>query len=48
MEQSDMDSQFYYDAKKSVPVLWQPEHAMLYDVTAKDDTSSNQAIKDPG
>jgi hypothetical protein len=29
-------------------VLWRPEHAMSHDVATKDDTSSNQAIKDPG
>ena len=28
-------------------VLWRPKHGMSYDVATKDDTSSNQAIKDP-
>ena len=41
-------SRFYYKAKKLLPQLWRPGRALLHDVATKDDTSSNQASKDPG
>ena len=34
--------------KRVFSVLWRPEHAMSYAVATQADTSSNQAIKDPG
>jgi hypothetical protein len=36
------------NAKKLLSVLWRPGRAMSYDVATWADTSSNQAIKDPG
>jgi hypothetical protein len=33
---------------KVILMLWRPEHALSYAVAIWADTSSNQAIKDPG
>jgi hypothetical protein len=44
----DIMSRFYSNTKTLFSVLWRPECTMLYAVATSADTSSNQAIKDPG